>query len=120
MNWFLVVVKNYTGFEGRAQRQEYWMFYLFYVIFYAVAAVIDNFLAAILGFPILTIVFALGLLLPSLAVTIRRLHDIGKSGWWIFISLVPVIGTIWLLVLLCTDSIAGENEFGPNPKELTA
>ncbi|MFN3568205.1 MAG: DUF805 domain-containing protein [Caldimicrobium sp.] len=57
-------------------------------------------------------------LLPYLAVTVRRLHDVGKSGWWILISLVPFIGLIWLLVLLCTDSQPGENKYGPNPKEI--
>jgi uncharacterized membrane protein YhaH (DUF805 family) len=61
--------------------------------------------------------YALAIILPALAVAVRRLHDIGKSGWWLFITFVPLVGSIWYLVLLATDSQPGENEYGPNPKE---
>ena len=114
MNWYLKVLKQYADFSGRARRKEYWMFVLFNVIFTFVAMLLDF----LFGLPfIFTIIYTLALLIPSLAVLVRRLHDIGKSGWWYFISLIPLIGSIWLIVLLATDSQPGENEYGPNPKE---
>ncbi|GAB6988544.1 DUF805 domain-containing protein [Paenibacillus pini] len=88
------------------------MFNLFYGIFYILATVIDYFAGTA---PIFILLLALGLLLPALAVTVRRLHDIGKSGWWYFISWVPLAGGIILLVFLCLDSV-GDNQYGPNPK----
>jgi|TARA_Y100000310_G_C19974365_1_gene486915 uncharacterized membrane protein YhaH (DUF805 family) len=113
MEWYLKVVRdNYANFNGRASRQEYWMFFLFNMIFAFVAAFLDGFLG--LGF--LYILYALGLFIPGLAVGIRRLHDVGKSGWWLLITLIPLIGAIWILILLCTDSNPGENGFGPSPK----
>ncbi len=115
MNWYLAVLKNYAGFSGRARRKEYWTFVLFNVIFFIVALILDYLVGTIALFIIL---YALAVLIPGLAVLVRRLHDVGKSGWWYFISLVPIIGGIWLLVLLFTDSIPGENEYGPNPKEI--
>jgi uncharacterized membrane protein YhaH (DUF805 family) len=114
MNWYLKVLKQYADFKGRARRKEYWMFILFFYIFYAVCAVLDTLLGTVTVFIAL---YALVLLIPSLAVVVRRLHDVGKGGGWIFISLVPLVGAIWLLVLLCTDSEAGSNRFGQNPKE---
>ncbi|MDA9110883.1 DUF805 domain-containing protein [Bacteroidia bacterium] len=109
-----VVTQNYANFEGRARRREYWGFILFYLIFYIGSAVvfslIDESLAAIAG------IFALAMFVPNLAVAVRRLHDVGKSGWFLLIGLIPLIGGIWLLVLNCTDSDAGTNEYGPNPK----
>ncbi len=122
MNWYLVVLKNYAGFSGRARRKEYWMFALFNIIFLIVASIIDNvFGTTIEGLPygLFYFIYALAVLIPGLAVAVRRLHDIGKSGWMILISLIPIIGGIWLLVLLVTDSNPGENEYGANPKEMT-
>jgi len=123
MNWFLKVLKQYVDFSGRARRKEYWMFTLFLVIFYIVAMGIDNLLG--ITFPIpgmfygpVYVVFGLLMILPTLAVSVRRLHDIGKSGWFILIGLIPFIGGIWLLVLFLTNSKPGDNEFGPNPKEI--
>jgi uncharacterized membrane protein YhaH (DUF805 family) len=112
MNWYLKVLKQYADFSGRARRKEYWMFFLFNVIFAFVASILDG----ALGSVIVSILYMLAMFLPGLAVTVRRLHDIGKSGWWIFISMVPLIGSIWLLILLCTDSDA-DNEYGENPKQ---
>jgi uncharacterized membrane protein YhaH (DUF805 family) len=120
MNWYLTVLKKYAVFSGRARRKEYWMFFLFNVIFTILATVLDNLLGTAiedLGYGFFYIVYALAVLVPSLAVAVRRLHDIGKSGWWLLVSFVPLIGGIWLLVLLATDSQPGENEYGPNPKE---
>jgi uncharacterized membrane protein YhaH (DUF805 family) len=112
MNWFLDVIKNkYAKFDGRARRQEYWMYTLFYLIIYIVLMVVDG----MIGMPVLTGLLALGLLVPSIAVTIRRLHDTGRPGWWILLGLVPLIGLV-LIYFLVLDSQPGENQYGPNPK----
>ncbi|NLK86130.1 MAG: DUF805 domain-containing protein [Clostridiaceae bacterium] len=112
MSWFLAVVQKYAVFQGRARRKEYWMFILFYIIFAAAASIIDSIIGTYLISPILS----LALLVPSLAVLVRRLHDIGKSGAWFFISLIPLIGSIWLLILLATEGTRGDNQYGPDPK----
>jgi uncharacterized membrane protein YhaH (DUF805 family) len=120
MSWYLAVLKKYAVFSGRARRKEYWMFVLFNLIFAIVAMILDNVLGTAIedvGYGVFYLLYVLAVLVPSLAVVVRRLHDIGKSGWWIFISLIPLIGGIWLLVLLVTDSQPGENQYGPNPKE---
>ena len=114
MSWYLAVIKNYAGFSGRARRKEYWMFQLLNILFLGVAATLD-FAAGTYG--VIYILYSLGLLIPGLAVTVRRLHDTGKSGWMILISFIPIIGTIWLLILLVTDGDFGENQYGLNPKE---
>jgi len=117
MNWYLAVLKNYVGFEGRAQRTEYWMF----VLFNAIALFILYILAiAVHALIVLYILYALGVLLPSLAVGFRRLHDIDKSAWWLLIGLVPFIGGIVLLVFACLPGTPGPNRFGPDPKSLPA
>ena len=123
MNWWLIAIKKYAEFSGRARRTEYWMFYLFSVIFSIVAIILDIVLGTVLEelgivgvFGIVYSLFALAIFLPSLAVTVRRLHDVGKSGWWFFISFVPFIGGLWFFILSVTDSQANENEYGANPK----
>ena len=121
MKWYLKAFKHYSDFEGRARRTEYWMFVLFNTIFTLVAIALDNILGITLqGTPygLLYLLYALIVFIPSLALAIRRLHDVGKSGWMVLISLIPIIGGIWLLVLMVTDSQPGENEYGPNPKEV--
>ena len=123
MNWYLAVLKNYAGFSGRARRKEYWMFTLFNIIFAIVAMILDNVLGiamAEIGYGPLYGLYALAMLIPGLAVSVRRLHDVGKSGWMLLIALIPLIGAIWLLVLMLTDSNPGENQYGSNPKEMTA
>lgn len=123
MNWYLKVMRQYTDFNGRAGRQEYWMFTLFNVIFSIAAMVLDNVLGLAygeIGYGPLYLVYGLVALIPGLAVTVRRLHDIGKSGWMLLVIVIPIVGAIWLLVLLVTDSKPGENEYGPNPKEVPA
>lgn len=120
MNWYLAVLKNYAGFSGRARRKEYWMFALFYSIFAVVAIILDNlFGTAIEGasYGLIYCLYVLAFFIPGLAVAVRRLHDVGKSGWMILIALIPLIGAIWLLVLMVTDSTPGANEYGSNPKE---
>ncbi|MBE4909647.1 DUF805 domain-containing protein [Bacillus luteolus] len=113
MSWFLKAIKNYAVFRGRARRTEYWMFVLVSAIFAFVIAFIEPFLGIE---PILSGIYSLFLLLPSLSVTVRRLHDTGRSGWWILISLIPLIGAIVLFVFTVLDSEPGENKYGPSPK----
>lgn len=113
MEWYLKVLKNYVGFQGRAQRKEYWMFVLFNFIVSIVLAILESILNIS---SVLTGLYSLAVLLPSLAVGVRRLHDTGRSGWWLLISLIPLIGTIILLVFLCQDSQENANQYGPNPK----
>lgn len=115
MNWYLKVLTQYTDFSGRARRKEYWMFTLFHVIIIILLA----FLGSIINETALIILiglYILATLIPSLAVTIRRLHDTGKSGWYYLVSFIPYIGSIWLLVLTVGDSEVGNNKWGSNPK----
>jgi uncharacterized membrane protein YhaH (DUF805 family) len=120
--WFLSVLKNkYADFEGRARRKEYWMFVLFQFIIFVgvmVLSTVGGMISSILGllFSLVFLVIALGLLVPGLAIAVRRLHDTGRSGWFILLSMVPVIGLV-VLVFLCLDSQPGDNQYGPNPKE---
>ena len=120
MKWYLKVLRQYADFSGRARRMEYWMFVLFNMIFAIVAAVLDNVLGLTFmdQLPYGYLYFAYGLLvfIPGLAVGVRRLHDIGKSGWMFLIALIPLIGAIWLLVLFCQEGDRGDNKWGPNPK----
>ena len=131
MKYFTYCLKHYADFSGRATRSEYWFFTLFYTIFYWVGTMVANILDVQVlagarltnqfAIPPYSILFVIGYLLaftlPSLAVACRRLHDVGHSGWFVLIILIPIVGVIWLLVLLCTDSQPGENEYGENPKE---
>jgi uncharacterized membrane protein YhaH (DUF805 family) len=123
MNWYLQVLKNYAVFNGRARRKEYWMFVLFNIIFSIVAIILDNILGTAMegvSYGLFYALYGLAVLIPGLAVSVRRLHDVGKSGWMILIALIPIIGAIWLLVLMVTDSNPGENKYGHNPKEVLA
>jgi uncharacterized membrane protein YhaH (DUF805 family) len=119
MSWYIAVLKKYAVFSGRARRKEFWMFVLFNVIFSIVATLLDRVLGTRvgeMGNGWISILYSLAVLIPSLAVAVRRLHDIGKSGWWLLISLIPLIGAIWLLILYIKDSQPGDNQYGPNPK----
>lgn len=115
MNFYLEAVKKYATFSGRARRKEYWMYLLFYAIFGAVASIIDYMIGS---YSIIYGIYMLAFLIPTIAVTVRRLHDLGKSGWWYFITLIPLAGAIWLFVLMCLDGQQGENQYGQNPKEV--
>jgi uncharacterized membrane protein YhaH (DUF805 family) len=117
MNWYLEVMKKYVVFSGRARRKEYWMFVLFNIIIFIVL----YFLESLVGGPgILANLYSLAILLPGISVGVRRLHDIGRTGWWILVGFIPVIGTIILLIFMILDSNPGENKYGPNPKGVTA
>ena len=123
MSWYLSVLKNYATFQGRARRREYWMFVLFNMIFMIVAMILDNILGTTFSegyYGFIYLIYALALMLPSLAVSVRRLHDVGKSGGFIFIALIPIVGAIWLLVLTCTDGNPGSNNYGDSPKTVEA
>lgn len=117
MKHYTNVLKKYADFSGRARRQEFWMFTLIQAAIVIVLAIID---LALETFPLFLGLYFLGTLLPNLAVTVRRLHDLGKSGWWYFISFVPFVGGIWLLVLTATEGQPNPNEYGPSPKAVHA
>lgn len=113
MNWFLDVLKNkYAVFEGRARREEFWMFTLIYILFYFCVSVIDYVLNTIF----LAGIYTIAMIVPSIAVSTRRLHDINRSGWWQLLCFIPIIGWIILLLWYVTDSDAGDNQYGENPK----
>lgn len=120
MNWFLSALKTkYATFSGRAQRAEYWYFLLFYILIYIGLSVIDRALGMYsqegqIG--LLGGLFSLATLIPSLAVAVRRLHDTGRTGWWLLLGFIPLIGAIVLIVFMVLDSDPGTNEYGPNPK----
>ena len=114
IDWFKKCLRNYTNFSGRARRKEYWYFMLIQIVLVIVAMILD---VIMFGTPIglFYVVVVLGLLLPSLAVTIRRLHDTNRSGWWFFISLVPLVGIV-LIVSLVSDTKPETNKWGTPAK----
>jgi uncharacterized membrane protein YhaH (DUF805 family) len=118
MNYYLSALKKYAVFNGRARRKEYWMFNLIAAIVCAVLSGIDFYfnLYAIQDIGILSTIYSLFVFLPSLAVSARRLHDTNRSGWWMLIGIIPILGGIVLLVFLCQDSNTSENKFGFSPK----
>ncbi len=118
MEWFLKVVRdNYANFDGRARRKEYWMFVLIYIIIAFVISILEGVMGLknSMGIGAISGLLALALLVPSLAVGARRLHDINKSGWWQLLVLIPIVG-IWLIVLLATKGTKGDNQYGADPK----
>jgi uncharacterized membrane protein YhaH (DUF805 family) len=122
MKYYLKALKNYANFSGRARRKEYWLFTLYNIIIY-VALVI---LGAMVGFPggaegvfVFVAFYMVGVLIPALAVSVRRLHDTGRSGWWFLLNFVP-FGAIVVLVFLVQDSNPASNKFGENPKRSVA
>jgi uncharacterized membrane protein YhaH (DUF805 family) len=120
MKWYVKVLKQYADFSGRARRTEYWMFVLFNIIFAIVAVILDNVLGTAIqgiGYGLIYGLYVLGMLIPGIAVVVRRLHDVGKSGWMFLIVFIPLVGAIWLLVLLFSDSEQDNNKWGQNPKE---
>ena len=118
MNYFLEAFKKYTVFNGRSTRSEYWYFYLFNLII----SIAIGMVAAVISTKInlLSDLYSLLVIIPGLAVSVRRLHDIGKSGWMLLVGLIPIVGLIWLIILMATDSVSGENKYGPNPKAVPA
>ena len=125
MEYMLMPLRRYADFSGRSRRKEYWMFTLLIILFeivmigwiMAAAVAAEGEMTAMVTVPfVLLALFGLALIIPSLAVTVRRLHDQDKSGWYYFIAFIPLVGPIVLLVFLCTDGTPGPNRYGPDPK----
>jgi uncharacterized membrane protein YhaH (DUF805 family) len=117
MEWYIKVLKNYAVFSGRSRRKEYWMFFLINLIIAIALGVIES----ILGIPgILGGIYSLAVLIPGIAVSIRRLHDTDRTGWWLLIGLVPLVGLIVLIVFMVQEGVGEENQYGTNPKIATA
>jgi uncharacterized membrane protein YhaH (DUF805 family) len=118
IDWATRPLKKYADFSGRAPRAEYWWFYLLIIIGYIVATILDSLLGldgAVGPYGIVTALFGLAVLIPSIAVGARRLHDTDRSGWWLLIGLIPLIGAIVLLVFFVLPGTQGSNRFGPDP-----
>ncbi|WP_043768940.1 DUF805 domain-containing protein [Algiphilus aromaticivorans] len=116
MGWYLAVLKDYAVFDGRAGRSEYWMFFLFNLLIAIALAVLDAVIGTFDmfgGMGLLGLIYTLAVLLPGIGVTIRRLHDTGRSGWWILIGFIPLVGGIILLVMMVLKGSEGENAYGP-------
>jgi uncharacterized membrane protein YhaH (DUF805 family) len=109
MDYFMHGIQNYANFEGRESRKQYWMFILFYILFYIACIVVDS----VLGIFILAPLFSIGLLIPTISFATRRLHDIGKSGWWQLLMLIPLAG--FVLIYFLAQKSEGDNEYGPTP-----
>jgi uncharacterized membrane protein YhaH (DUF805 family) len=122
MEWYLMALKRYAEFNGRSRRKEYWMFTLYNIVIVMVlylAGLVMLLRGSIsMVFFGLAILYWLAVLVPGLAVCVRRLHDIDKSGWFILVSLIPAVGGIILLVLVCLDGTPGDNRYGPSPKAI--
>ena len=119
MGWYLQALKKYAVFGGRSRRKEYWYFVLFSLIVSLVLSAVDALLGTLSSYTnvgLLGGIYGLAIIIPTIAVSVRRLHDIDRTGWWVLISLVPVIGTIVLLVFAVLEGTPGQNRFGPNPK----
>ena len=123
MNWYLAVLKKYADLSGRARRMEYWMFSLINLLIICGLVIVD----ATLGFEIgeeelglLSSIYVLAVLIPSLAVSVRRLHDSDRTGWWVLIELIPLVGIIILIVFWATEGTRGVNRYGPPPLPLAA
>lgn len=127
MKWYIKVLKNYVTFTGRARRKEFWMFFLFDFLFCIITAILDillgtSFKQTLYGTAVeyyygwIYVVYSLAVFMPGLAVSVRRLHDIGKSGWYLLISLIPIVGAIIVLVWDCKEGDKGDNKYGSDPK----
>jgi uncharacterized membrane protein YhaH (DUF805 family) len=112
MNYYTDALKKYAVFSGRASRKQYWMFVLFNLI----VSIIVGIIGYIIDMTTIGNLYALAVLIPGIAIGVRRLHDIGRTGWWVLLSLIPIIGWIVLLVFSVQDSQAGDNQYGSNPK----
>ena len=123
MDWFTLALKKFAVFNGRSRRREYWMFFLFCGIVIFFATILDNAFGITFevaeensGFGPIYLFSSLVLFIPTLAVSVRRLHDIDKSGWFVFVIIIPMIGAIWFLVMMITEGTKGTNQYGPDPK----
>ena len=118
MEWYVKVLKNYFVFSGRARRKEYWMFALINLVISIVLSLVDTGIGTLneaTGYGLLSGIYTLAVFIPSIAVSVRRLHDTNHSGWWLFLALIPLLGALFLLIVFCFDS-KEDNEYGPNAK----
>ena len=113
MDWYLGVLKQYAVFDGRARRKEYWMFVLFNFVIAAALAIIGQVIGLV---DVLRALYMLGVLVPGLAVSVRRLHDTGRSGWMLLIALVPFVGWLVVLYFMAQPGETATNSYGPDPK----
>lgn len=120
MNWYLQALSKYADFSGRARRKEYWIFFLINIVIGGVLSFIDGFLGTVMQggqIGILSGIYALLVLIPGIAVAVRRLHDTSRSGLWVLIGLIPLIGAIILIIFFVMEGTPGRNQYGPNPKD---
>jgi uncharacterized membrane protein YhaH (DUF805 family) len=115
MHWYLQVLRSYADFNGRSRRSEYWHFLLVNLIVALVLGFADFVVRKIVGFGLLGTIYALAVLVPGIAVSIRRLHDTDRSGWWLLLAFVPIIGLV-LIWFMAEEGSAGTNRYGQNPK----
>jgi len=116
MNWYIEVLKKYAVFTGRARRTEYWMF----VLFNFIISIVLGYLARLAGGSnIIGSIYSLAVLIPSIAVAVRRLHDTNRTGWWLLLLFIPIVGAIIIIVFMALDSDDGTNQYGENPKLTT-
>lgn len=120
MNYYLDAIKEYVAFNGRARRKQYWMFQLFHGIIILALAGLDHAMGTLnleMRLGLLSGIYLLATLAPNLSITVQRLHDTNNSGWWLLISLIPLVGPLVLLIFMVFDGTNGQNQYGPNPKE---
>lgn len=120
MNWYLAALKKYAVFNGRAGRKEYWFFALFVFLIYLALGLIDKVIGITHkgeGVGLLSGLFTLAMFFPGIGVGIRRLHDTGRSGWWLLVALIPLVGTIFMLILMALKGNTGANAYGPEPSD---
>jgi len=121
IDYALTPLRKYADFSGRARRAEYWWFYLFVIIAFVIASILDSLLGfggSVGPYGILSAILGLAMLVPSLAAGVRRLHDTDRSGWWLLIALIPLVGAIVLLVFYVSEGTRGDNRFGQDPKSV--
>ncbi len=124
MRQYLSAIKNYVNFSGRSSRKEYWFFILFNMLFTYAAVFLDAFFKTNIvidnvrsTYGYIYLLYCLFVMIPSIALLVRRLHDQEKSGAWFFITFIPLVGPIWMLILLCTAGTDGPNQYGSDPRE---
>ncbi|TBT51038.1 DUF805 domain-containing protein [Vibrio parahaemolyticus] len=123
MNWYITAVKKYATFSGRSRRKEYWYFFLFNLLISLFLTFVDGLTGSFYpgtGYGLFSGIYTLALLIPGIAVGVRRLHDIGRSGWWLLIVLIPIIGVLVLLYFTVSKGNSGSNRYGSDPKEVNA
>ena len=121
MEWYLNVLRQYADFSGRARRKEYWMFFLFNFLIMLGIAIVETVIGlGFMGIGLISFIYAIGVLIPGLAVTVRRLHDTDRSGWWLLVAFIPIVGALALLYFMVVDGTPGANRYGANPKGVGA